>query len=118
MTYMKPSETCCSCGCGFDITDLTRQKFDALRTVFGGPLTVCGPARCPSHNAKVGGAKQSRHMSGDALDISIAGWGMYDVVRLAALASKMGANGIGVGINRGILHIDFRPGPVLDMWHY
>lgn len=116
MTYMKPSETSCRCHCGFDITDKTRAKFDKIRMLYGSPLTVSGPARCAKHNAQEGGAPDSRHVSGDALDILIAGKSMYDIVRLASIAVSVGAKGIGV--SSMFMHIDFRPSDRLITWEY
>jgi hypothetical protein len=52
---------------------------DTLRKIVGevaagfGPVTVNSTCRSRSHNAKVGGAKRSQHLTGDAVDFSIAG---------------------------------------------
>lgn len=116
MTYFPPSETQCACGCGFDITDKTRAKFDKIRSIYGSPLVVSGPARCRKRNTQEGGAEDSRHCHGDALDILVAGKSQYDVVRLACIAVTCGVKGIGV--SSMFLHIDFRPSDRLVTWEY
>jgi hypothetical protein len=40
-----------------------------LREEYGKPIIVLSGARCAEHNAKVGGAKQSAHIEGRAVDI-------------------------------------------------
>lgn len=42
---------------------------DRWREEYGGPRTANSAYRNPSHNARVGGASQSRHMFGDAADL-------------------------------------------------
>jgi uncharacterized protein YcbK (DUF882 family) len=79
-------------------------------------MIVCGPARCKSRNAEVGGALGSRHVFGDALDISTAGWDEYDRARLIGYAIAAGANGIGIHAN--FIHIDFRISPDVIFWKY
>ncbi len=116
VNYIKPMESMCSCGCGFDITEPTRTHFNQIRAKFGKPLVVTGPARCKSHNAKVGGAPNSRHIKGDALDISIAGMTFTDTVRLVGLAIEEGAKGIGIA--KSFIHIDFRPSGSVVYWDY
>jgi hypothetical protein len=52
---------------------------DTLRKIVGevaegfGPVTVNSTCRSRTHNAKVGGAKHSQHLTGDAVDFSIDG---------------------------------------------
>jgi uncharacterized protein YcbK (DUF882 family) len=112
MTYFNPITTTCRCGCGFDITPEARAKFDELRIAMGIPLVVSGGARCGDHNKAVGGAPSSRHMYGDALDISCPGKERW---RLVYTAMKLGAKGI--GISKAFIHIDWRTGTG-DIWEY
>lgn len=43
------------------------------RSHFGSPATVVSGLRCKIHNANVGGVENSRHMSGKAVDLCVAG---------------------------------------------
>jgi hypothetical protein len=43
---------------------------DEWRTEYGGPRTATSGYRTPEHNHSVGGAMDSRHMHGDALDLN------------------------------------------------
>lgn len=44
-------------------------KMNAFLEAYGGPITVSSGFRSPSHNKTVGGAKNSKHMSGQAIDL-------------------------------------------------
>ena len=65
------SEFKCRCGCGFDTIDAqTLEILEAVREHFG-PVVVTSGARCPAHNAAIGGAKKSQHLLGRAADIQV-----------------------------------------------
>ena len=49
--------------------ELIRKVLDPVRDKFGKPIKVNSGYRCPKHNAKVGGAKHSQHLCGQAADI-------------------------------------------------
>lgn len=44
--------------------------FQAIRNEFGAPITINSGYRSPQHNANVGGATESTHVYGMALDLS------------------------------------------------
>ena len=46
---------------------------DRVRGHFGSPMIVSSGVRCKTHNANVGGAAASRHMSGKAMDFTVKG---------------------------------------------
>lgn len=46
---------------------------DRVREHFGAPMIVSSGVRCKTHNANVGGAAASRHMSGKAMDFTVRG---------------------------------------------
>lgn len=75
-----------------------------LESSWGRPITVTSAYRSPEHNAKVGGAKHSQHMHGNAFDISTDGWTDADKQAFVDQALAAGFNGIGVYPNS--LHID------------
>ena len=67
-------EIACKCGCGFDQIDpVLVDTFQALRDYIGKPVVVISGCRCKPHNAKVKGAANSGHITGQALDIYVRG---------------------------------------------
>jgi hypothetical protein len=64
----------CKCGCGFDIVDFKLiETFQALRDYVNQPIFITSGCRCPEHNKKSGGVKDSAHVKGMALDMYING---------------------------------------------
>lgn len=57
------------------------QALQVLRDELGKPITVISGWRSKAHNDAVGGAKNSRHMIGDAADIIVQGVSSVDVYR-------------------------------------
>lgn len=86
--------------------ELIRMVEEVARR-FGRPLTVTSGYRDPAYNKKVGGAKKSQHMLGNAVDISGAEFTNEERKQLVAIASSVGINGIGV-YNDKSLHFDAR----------
>lgn len=87
------------------ITAAISNKMRMVQNVFGKKLTITSGFRDPQRNAKVGGAKNSAHMRGNAVDVSTAGMSTEDKVKLIQVASAVGIGGIGVYSNGG-LHFD------------
>ena len=97
MRNFKVGEFQCKC-CG-DLPENARSNevalvdnlLDPVRDVFGHEIKVNSGYRCPRHNAKVGGVKNSQHLTGEAADIcaetrgyrNIMDWKManQDIVR-------------------------------------
>ena len=83
------------------------KKLEALRHEFNEPMIVSSGYRHESYNQVIGGAKNSPHLYGKAVDVVISGKSAY---RLMKLAIEHGFTGIGVS-QRGphekrFLHID------------
>lgn len=75
------------------------------------PVNITSAYRDPSHNQKVGGAKGSQHMSGNAIDMSLRG--MSEAQKQQAIAmvqSHPGVNGFGYYPKSESIHLDVRPG--------
>jgi uncharacterized protein YcbK (DUF882 family) len=83
-------------------------------------LGINSAYRSPAVNAAVGGARFSRHLNGDAADISIKGWPADHVRALIVACIKAGFGGIGLGTNKAgvatFLHVDLRTVPTV--WLY
>jgi len=70
-------------------------------------LNITSAYRDPAHNARVGGAKGSQHMHGNAYDVSTAGMSQESLGDLLAGAQDAGFTGIGVYDDS--LHFDVGP---------
>lgn len=68
MKHFKVAEFACLC-CGALPKQELMDLVDQIREDFGHPITVSSGKRCPKHNKAVGGAKNSRHVVGDAADL-------------------------------------------------
>lgn len=87
--------------------------FERLRAEVGLPLTVLSGYRTPQHNRSVGGARQSQHVEGRALDLlPPRGW---TVTQLASVAASDPAIR-GMGLYPSFLHIDVRPSERRAVW--
>ena len=65
-------EFACQCGCGFDTVDVYLiEVLQCLRDNVKAPITINSACRCPEHNAKIGGAKNSQHTRARAADIVV-----------------------------------------------
>lgn len=78
-THFRDTEFLCKCGRCPPPTDIFRLRLfelaavlEKVRLVVGSPLTVISGHRCEAHNKAVGGAEDSRHLYGDAVDIKVA----------------------------------------------
>jgi uncharacterized protein YcbK (DUF882 family) len=80
------------------------DKFKQINSQAGGKLSVTSGYRDPKHNSEVGGAKNSAHMRGNAVDVTFGG-GVDETLKMIEIASKAGIGGIGV-YRPGVLHFD------------
>lgn len=100
-------EATCRCGCGYvRINDLLVEKLERLRAYLGHkPITVHSWCRCEAHNKKVRGVPQSQHMTGHAVDISVKGVSVREVVQAAEL---IGFHYVQMYLDDGFVHLDVR----------
>ena len=70
--------------------DFVRTKLQDIRTHFGAPVTINSAYRTATYNAKVGGAKSSYHMKGQAFDIVVKGHTPAEVARYAKQIGVLG----------------------------
>ena len=87
------------------------DRLVAFREEWGAPLIVNSAYRSEKHNSVVGGAPNSQHRKGTAIDISMAG---VDVHAFLKLAFAYDFTGIGVYLDRPrdrrFVHLDLRVG--------
>jgi len=67
----KLSEFECPCCRAVRLEPLLVNFLQALRFALNVPIKVTSGYRCKSHNKEVGGVKESRHLIGRAVDVSI-----------------------------------------------
>ncbi len=85
-------------------TDFVVNKLQKIRDHFGTPITINSAYRTESYNKKVGGAKSSYHMKGQAFDIVVKG---HTPLEVARFAESIGIMGI-IQYNT-FVHVDSRP---------
>lgn len=83
--------------------DFVVNKLQKIRDHFGAPITINSAYRTESYNKKVGGAKSSYHMKGQAFDIVAKG---HTPLEVAQFAQSIGITGI-IQYNT-FVHVDSR----------
>lgn len=88
------------------------QVFEFIRGLYDKPIVVLSAYRTPAHNKKIGGARNSQHLEGRALDlkppkgVSVARF-YYDIrAHMKEFEIK------GLGRYKTFVHVDIRPGNV------
>lgn len=94
----------------------------ALRTYYGKPISIVSTYRTTSHNLTVGGAINSQHLKGNAVDLTtvmkVDGKWVFDEVAFKKLADELRiykhnhpaikSLGVGgIGIYENFIHLDF-----------
>jgi uncharacterized protein YcbK (DUF882 family) len=82
------------------------SKIQALRDMLGIPFIVNSAYRCRIYNDAIGGSKGSRHLYGDAVDISTLGWTGNQKHQLIELACSLSMS---IGVYSDFIHLDLRP---------
>lgn len=108
-THFRPQEFGCPhCGVRVVRAQLL-YRLELLRKAIGKPIPIVSGYRCPVHNAAVGGAHDSMHMYGSAVDIPLG---------LVTVNQAVQAGFIGIGTQNGtVRHLDIRDGTVAR-WSY
>lgn len=103
----------CKCGCTppvavqRSLTDLA-TGLEELRKELGHPLGVLNGHRCYNENERVGGARGSRHLIGEAADLIVPSGKQHQYASAATRVERFRLGGIGVYPNGGV-HVDHRP---------
>jgi len=86
------------------VSEAAAAAYGRLVDAYGQPLTINSAYRDPKFNAEVGGADNSQHTHGNAIDVDVTGKSYDERVALANLAWDAGYRGIGFYDNS--LHFD------------
>lgn len=84
--YFKRTEPYISCPCGkcggfpAEPSEKLMRLADKVREHFGKEMIPTSTVRCTSHNAKVNGVYNSRHLAGKAMDFTIPGFSASSVL--------------------------------------
>lgn len=125
MTSLTPhfrlSEFRCRCGCEIPADVEARVRtlapvLERVRTEFGRALEIQSGYRCAKRNAEVRGAKDSRHLYGDAVDFKVrngkayfSGRELADVLERLIAEGVIPEGGVGVyGYAQDMVHYDAR----------
>jgi len=110
--HFNSSEFECSCADCKDANQYISQdlldKLEQVRTLYGKPISVTSGYRCPSHNVKIGGATNSSHLAGLAVDICPKLMNLDELDLLYEICYNIFDN-IGDGRNKKFVHVDVRP---------
>lgn len=86
--YFKRSEPYIACPCGrcggfpVEPAEKLMRLADAVREAAGRPMVPTSTVRCKTHNAEVGGVRNSRHLLGHAMDFRIPWLSAAEVLRI------------------------------------
>ena len=105
-TSFSPREIACKGTGKVLVNEQALDKLQALRDRLRKPLILTSAYRSPEHNRKVGGAKNSRHMQGDAFDVMMTN---HDPQSFEAAARAVGFTGFGYYPKSGFMHVDTGP---------
>jgi hypothetical protein len=101
-----PRELACKGTGSLLIDEVALDKLQELREKLGVPLLITSAYRSPEHNKKVGGAKSSYHLKGNAFDIRMDN---QDPIAFELAAREVNFRGVGYYPKQGFIHIDLGP---------
>jgi uncharacterized protein YcbK (DUF882 family) len=86
------------------------EQLQTLRDYIGEPVMITGSGyRTPSHNAKVGGARNSQHLTASGADINARNYTPRQLSKIIEklIKEKKMLQG-GIGVYKGFVHYDIR----------
>ncbi len=101
----------CRCGCGLCSPGAGLITLaEDIRALLNAPMIVHSACRCAPHNARVGGAPNSRHLQGRAMDFHAPGISAADVFKRIKAERDAGRLPLlgGLGLYDWGVHIDTR----------
>lgn len=94
------------------------EVFELIRSACGKkPITVLSAYRTPGYNASIGGAKNSQHCQGRAIDLRppshMSVDEFYSIIRTLSKSSHIK----GIGKYKTFVHVDVRPTTNVALWY-
>lgn len=93
---------------GQDESHLSKDLSDRVKSAFAGigldRIRINSGFRSEEDNKRVGGAKGSQHLHGNAVDIDVSGYSHAERIKIIEALSASGITGLGIGTN--IIHAD------------
>ncbi len=116
--YFKPAEFTCKCS-NLDCDAVVPQqillsRLDELRARMGIPLSITSGCRCIEHNKAVGGATNSAHIYGLAVDLDTSKLDSVEKLKIFSISLDLFE---GVGIGQTFIHVDLKHATKLR-WEY
>ena len=100
------SEFQCRCCKAVKLHQRVLAILQLIREHYGRPLQVTSAYRCPKHNAAIGGAKDSDHLKGMAVDVAVPR--RVGVEEMARTAKRFGATRTGIYESKRFVHVSIR----------
>ncbi len=102
-SFFAREELECKCGCGLmSMTPEFIELLNKTRKDYGSAMKITSGCRCENHNNKVGGAPDSWHLFGLAVDVQMIDPGK----RARLIASAFNAGWRGIGVANTFIHLD------------
>lgn len=90
--------------------------FESIRAIWNKPILIHSAYRSPEHNRTVGGARNSQHLQGRALDLAPPA-GVKLITFYTIIRENTEEWGIhGLGKYKTFVHVDIRPTDKLITW--
>lgn len=112
-TNFTPQEFQCHCCGACKMDKKLLQRLQAFRHFCDFPLTLNSAYRCDAHNRAVGGKESSRHLRGQAVDISLTNIPSPKRWRMIEGAVSLF---YGIGFAKSFIHVDIRDTKIF--WTY
>lgn len=101
--YFPERPWACRCGCGLDnVSPELVRRVNMARHLSGVPFAIMSCCRCRERNIAVGGAENSAHLRGEAVDIRTTNARH----RYHVIAGAIGAGFRRIGISNAFVHLD------------
>lgn len=83
------------------------RGFGEIREKWGSPIAINSGYRPPNVNRAVRGARNSQHLYARAIDIRPLNGDIYNLLKVVKASSAVG---VGLGMRKGFIHVDYRDG--------
>lgn len=103
------TEFACRCCGKYWIHPDVLRGLATFRRIIHRPVIITSAYRCPAHNRAVGGAKNSFHTMGRAVDLYVSKLTAADLAKLAETVEVFRNGGIGIYTPEQFIHVDDGP---------